>query len=81
MLKKLMLGGVATCGAVLAPLSVFAQESGKITIDSNLSGIDVAGALSDMGGTLATGIIAALALAIGCWGVMLLWKKIKGAVN
>lgn len=76
MLKKLGLCALA----LSVPASAFA-EGGSITIDSNLSSIDVAGAIGTLGATLATGIIAALGLAIGCWGVMLLWKKVRGAIK
>lgn len=81
-MKKLVFcccsGGMALVSSALA----FAQESGlTVGMDSALSDLDIAGGLADLGGMLATGIAAALGIAIGAWGIMLVWKKIRGAIK
>ncbi len=80
-MKNLMTRAGAALMA-FGPLSVFAQDGGTaVTPDASLTGIDVAAGLSSLGSTLASGITAALGLAVGCWGVLLLWKKIKSAAT
>ena len=77
---KTFLSGSALLSALAVPALVFA-EGGTITLDSNISGIDIASGLSGLGQTLSTIIIAGLGIAIACWGIMLGWKKLRGVVN
>lgn len=77
---KRFLSGSALLSALALPGLVFA-EGGTITLDSNISGIDIASGLSGLGQQLSVVIIAGLGIAIACWGIMLGWKKLRGVIN
>lgn len=80
-MKNLLCRAGAAVSALALPVVAFAQEAGNITLDSNISGIDITSGLTGLGSTLASIIIAGLGIAIAVWGIMLGWKKLKGVVN
>lgn len=78
MIKKLALG----VGAVFAPVLAFAEgEGSSFSINSAFSDMDMSSLVTELGSTLFTGLTAAIGLAAGCWGITLIWRKIKGAVR
>ena len=80
MIKKLCVG----VGAVLAPVLAFAEGSGSggsFQINSAFSDMDMSSLVTELGSTLFTGLTAAIGLAAGCWGIVLIWRKIKSAAR
>lgn len=79
-MKKIVTSAMAGVTALALPVMAFA-EGGTITLDSNISGIDITSGITSLGSTLSTIIIAGLGIAIAVWGIMLGWKKLKGVVQ
>ncbi|MDO4551766.1 MAG: hypothetical protein Q4C96_11010 [Planctomycetia bacterium] len=68
-------------GAILCalPCLVIAQGNTAVSVPSDLSGIDFTSMISTLASSLASAIVAALGIAAGCWGVLLIWRKIRSA--
>lgn len=79
MIKKFIVG----VGVVLAPVFAFAEGSGgsSFAINESFADMDMSPLITALGQTLFTNITAAIGLAAGCWGIVMLWQKIKKPIG
>lgn len=77
--RSLCVSGLAVAGAALAPLVSFAQgeTTTPITLDSNITGIDIVGGMDGVGAMLGDALVYGIGLAAAIWGVCKCWTMIR----
>lgn len=75
--------GALALSAVLLPAFAHAEGSGSntITLDSAVSGIDIASGLSSVGEKVAQCLCLGIGLAGAVWAITLCWRKIRSVVR
>ncbi len=77
-----VLTGAVALSAFVFPALVRAEGSGQsVTLDSSITGIDIAGGLSSVGSMVASGLALGIGLAASIWAIQLVWRKIRSVAR